>query len=142
MHLYIPTRHKLQDWIQQLFFDLSACTVMGTINTTGQIQRWHNSAITKFYMWKYLSDHILKCFSSILLNVLLSSSYKVILLTRGVLFACLRIDKERSHIMLVNIGGTTEVRKDQPAGQDQLCIWPDWDPVISKGNSFLLKNIK
>lgn len=71
-----------------------------------------------------------------LFDVLLCGSENVLWLARGVLFArdipdvnILRIDKERSNIVLVNIGRTAEVRNDQPAGKDQLCIWPDGNPV-------------
>lgn len=72
-----------------------------------------------------------------LFDVLLCGSENVLWLARGVLFArdipdvnILRIDKERSNIVLVNIGRTAEVRNDQPAGEDQLCIWPYRNPVI------------
>lgn len=72
-----------------------------------------------------------------LFNVLLRGSENVLWLARGVLFArdipdvnVLRIDKERSHIVLINVGRAAEVRNDQPAGEDQLCIWPYRNPVI------------
>lgn len=85
---------------------------------------------TKFYTWKYLVKKILKCFSSMLFNVLLCRSQHVLWLPQRILFAwnipdvnvLSRIDKERSNIVLINIGCTTEVGNDQPACKDQFCI--------------------
>lgn len=38
--------------------------------------------------------------------------------------------------MLIYIGSTIKVREDQPAGQDQLCIWPDRNPTIKRMRSY------
>ena len=97
----------------------------------------HNNWVFYRCKQKYPIDDILKCFCSILLDVLLCSSQNIISLTQGVFFPWnvpdvngLRIDIERSHIMLINISSTAKVRKDQPAGCNQLCIGPYWNPEI------------
>lgn len=40
------------------------------------------------------------------------------------------VHKERSQIVLVNIGSAGEVRDDQPASENQLCMGPDWNPAL------------
>lgn len=85
--------------------------------------KYDNSTITECDRKKYPMDQILKCFCSILFDVLLCSSYNVVWLREDILFPWnipdvngLRIGQEGSYIMLIDISRTSKIRKDQPAG--------------------------
>lgn len=81
-------------------------------------------------------DEIFKLFSSMLFNILLRSGQNVIWLIKDILLLwdipdvnSLRVDKDGPHKMFIYICSTAEVWYDQPAGQNQLCIWPYGDPA-------------